>query len=68
MMVTEVLVWAMILTNHQNRIIEIYNTELVCRQDMREARRAVPEAELKCVPRHSIERPGGRMAGSSDGP
>lgn len=40
-MVTEVLVWAMILTNHQNRIIEIYNTELVCHQDMREARRAV---------------------------
>jgi hypothetical protein len=62
-MVTEVLVWAMIVTNRGNRIIEIYNTELLCRQEMREARKAVPQAELKCVPRYSLDRPGWESAG-----
>jgi hypothetical protein len=62
-MVTEVLVWAMTLTNHQNRIIEIHNNELLCRQDMREAHKAVPEAELKCVPRYSLDHPGWDSSG-----
>jgi hypothetical protein len=56
-MITEVLIWAMILTNRENQVVEIYNTELVCRQEMREALKSVPEAELKCVPRRSMERP-----------
>jgi hypothetical protein len=37
--------------------MEVYNNELLCRQEMREVRKAVPEAELKCVPRYSMERP-----------
>ena len=56
-MVTEVLVWALMLTNKKPEVIEVYNTELDCRQDMREARKAVPEAKLKCVPHWSTERP-----------
>ncbi len=56
-MVTEVLVWALIVTNRNNTVIEIYNTELVCRQEARELQRAVPEAELTCVPYHSMVRP-----------
>jgi hypothetical protein len=66
-MVTEVLVWAMIVTNPEagrgsNVVVEVYNNELLCRQDMREAARAVPEAKLKCVPKYSMQRPayGGR--------
>jgi hypothetical protein len=40
-MVTEVLVWAMIVTSHGNRVVEIYDKEVLCRQEMREARRAI---------------------------
>jgi hypothetical protein len=64
--VTELLVWAMIVTNpgrgHGPQVVEVYNNELLCRRDMREAARAVPEAKLKCVPRYSMQRPvyGGR--------
>jgi hypothetical protein len=58
-MVTEVLVWAMIMTNNHNAVVEVYNNEKQCRQDAREVMRALPEAKLKCVPRHSMQRPGG---------
>ena len=62
-MVTEVLVWALIVANRNNAVVEIYNNELLCRQDMREARKAVPEAELRCVPRYSLDHPGWDSSG-----
>jgi hypothetical protein len=62
-MVTEVLVWAMIMTNNHNRIVEVYNNELLCRQDAREVRRALPEAEVKCVPRYAPNHPGWNSSG-----
>jgi hypothetical protein len=59
-MVTEVLLWALIVTNaHKGpQVIEVYDNERLCRQDMREAAIAVREAKLKCVPKYSPERPG----------
>jgi hypothetical protein len=57
-MVTEVLVWAIILTNRNNAAVEVYDNELLCRQEMRELELAVPQARLKCVPRYSTRRPG----------
>jgi hypothetical protein len=59
--VTEVLVWALIVTSHHNSVVDIYSTELVCREDLREARKTVEArtagAELACVVRRSMERP-----------
>ena len=55
---TEVLVWAVVLLNRgKPEVVEVYNTELVCRQEMREARKVYPQAELRCVPKWSAERP-----------
>jgi hypothetical protein len=62
-MVTEVLVWALIVTNNGPETVNVYDKELICRQDMREAHRALPEAKLKCVPRHSMQRPGWQNSG-----
>jgi hypothetical protein len=45
-------------TGRATQVVEVYSNELLCRQNMREVRRAVPEAKLKCVPRHSMQRPG----------
>jgi len=57
-MVTEVLVWALILANEPKRpTVEIYTTELVCRQDAKELRKALPGHPVTCVPRRSMERP-----------
>lgn len=65
-MVTEVLVWALIVTNGDNDVVEIYTNELLCTQEMREARKAVPEAKLKCVPRYSLDRPGWESTGRAE--
>jgi hypothetical protein len=57
-MVTEVLVWAMIMTNNHNAVVEVYNNEKQCRQDAREVMRALPEAKVACVVhRRSLQRP-----------
>jgi hypothetical protein len=56
-MVTEIIIWALILTEQPKRVVEIYNNELLCRQDARELRKALPDHPVKCVPRRSMERP-----------
>ena len=62
-MVTEVMVWALVVLNQGAQVVEVYDKELLCRQDMREARKAEPEAELKCVPRYSLDHPGWQSVG-----
>jgi Mg-chelatase subunit ChlI len=56
-MLTEVLVWALILRQKPKEVIEIYATEQMCRRDAMEARRTVPEVEVECVQRYSMEHP-----------
>lgn len=56
-MVTELLVWALVATSNRDAIVEIYNTELVCRRDLREVRRMQPEEKWACVVRKSMGRP-----------
>ena len=56
-MVTEVLVWALVLRQQPREVIEIYTTEQMCRRDAREARRTVPDVEVECIQRYSMERP-----------
>jgi hypothetical protein len=65
--VTEVMIWALILTNRKNDVVEIYHSELLCRQEMLEVRKAVPQAKFKCVPRHSLNRPAWDSAGRASG-
>jgi hypothetical protein len=69
-MVTEVLVWALILANEPKRpVVEIYTTELLCRQDARELRKIFPDHPITCVPRRSMERPSapvGRKAAKAE--
>lgn len=64
-MVTEILVWALLVTDGHKRpmAVEVYNSELLCRQDMREVRQAVPDAVLACAPRRSMARPQQDKAG-----
>jgi hypothetical protein len=56
-MVTEILVWALVLSKQPNKLVEIYSTETACRQDAREARKTVPEILVTCIPHRSTERP-----------
>jgi hypothetical protein len=56
-MVTEILVWALVLREQPKQVVQIYATEIACRNDAREATRLAPEIPLICVPRHSMERP-----------
>jgi hypothetical protein len=58
-MVTEVLIWALILTERPKVAVEIYNNELLCRQDAKEVRKALPDHPVTCVPRRSTGRPQG---------
>jgi hypothetical protein len=56
-MVSEILVWALVLKNDPHRVVDIYNTELVCRQDLREVRKMEPHQQWVCMVRRSMERP-----------
>jgi hypothetical protein len=58
-MVTEIAIWAMILANGDKHTLAVYDNELLCRQEMREVRRAAPDVEVRCVPKHSTARPEG---------
>ena len=56
-MVTEILVWALVATSNHNALVDIYQTELVCRRDLREVRKMRPDNQWACVVRKSMERP-----------
>jgi hypothetical protein len=58
-MVTEVLVWAMILASGDKHTLAVYDNELLCRQEMQEVRRAAPDVEVRCIPKWSTARPEG---------
>jgi hypothetical protein len=56
-MVTEVLVWALVLSKQPRQVVEIYTTEIACRQEATEAGRLAPEVPVKCIQRYSMKRP-----------
>ena len=57
--IAEAMLLAIVVTNGHNRVIGVYDSELLCRQDMREVRKLAPEVELKCVRRRTMRRPEG---------
>jgi hypothetical protein len=56
-MVTELLVWALVLKENPSKVVDIYSVERICLRDAREAYKVMPDHPVVCVPRRSMQRP-----------